>query len=368
MSESKPAVVITGVTGNLGARLVPLLSAFDVVGVDLKPPQSGNLARFVSMDLGKEASCRELFLLLREAKPVAVVHLAFVIDPMRTGILDADRMWHINVAGTARVMEAVTEVNRDGVLVEKFIYPSSVSVYGPGLSGPATEETPLAAHTLPYAVHKMEADLVVQQRAPALIRCSAFMLRPHIFAGSSVENYLIGAFRGTPNGKSARARKMREQGKRLPCVLPYGKRYLENRMQFVHVDDVARLIAFLLERQEPEAQRLTILNVAGRGEPLTVARCIEMAHAKLWRVPGKWAFRKMLEYGWKSGLSAVPPEAAPYMTGEYLMDTQRLQRFLGSEYANVIRYTVADAFAESFVRGSAVTRRDLPTVALSSHN
>ena len=67
---------------------------------------------------------------------------------------------------------------------------------------------------------------------------------------------------------------MREAGKRLPCVLPYGQRYLDNQLQFVHVDDMARLVAWILKR-EPEAQRLTILNVAGRGEAMSFAQCIQ---------------------------------------------------------------------------------------------
>src|SRR5258707_8145889 len=100
MSGTKPTVVITGIAGNLGQRLLPQLADFQVIGIDLKPP-SGNLFRFVSMDLGEEESCRELYLLLRESGAVAVVHLAFVIDQVRSGVLDVDRMWHINVAGTA---------------------------------------------------------------------------------------------------------------------------------------------------------------------------------------------------------------------------------------------------------------------------
>jgi len=39
-------------------------------------------------------------------------------------------MWQINVAGTARVLEAITEANREEMLVKKFIYPSSTLVYG----------------------------------------------------------------------------------------------------------------------------------------------------------------------------------------------------------------------------------------------
>ncbi|HVO79592.1 MAG TPA: NAD-dependent epimerase/dehydratase family protein [Terriglobales bacterium] len=349
MAASSPTVVVTGIAGNLGRRLLAELADFQVVGLDLNPPQTSLPLRYQRMDLGQEESCRELYLLLRQTRPVAVVHLAFVIDPVRTGVLDVDRMWHINVAGTARVMEAVTEANRDDVLVQKFIFPSSVSAYGPDLPGPVSEDFPLGAHTLPYAIHKMECDQVVQQRAPALRGCSAYMLRPHIFAGASVQNYLMGAFHGTPNGRGRIAAKWRDQGKRLPCILPYGKRYLNNRIQFVHVDDMARLIAHIIRKTEPESQRLTVLNVAGRGEPLTFARCLQMARANLVRSPGKWAMRWVLRFGWKSGISAIPPEAVPYMTGEYTMNTDRLRKFLGTDYENVMRYTITDAFTSSFV-------------------
>jgi nucleoside-diphosphate-sugar epimerase len=345
---AKPVVVVTGVSGNLGTRLLPLLGSFSVIGVDVSPPQTDSELQFESLDLGQESSTRTLFELLRDTHAYAVLHLAFVIDPVRTGVLDVDRMWQINVAGTARVMEAITEVNRtadDGI--KQFIFPSSVSVYGPDYSGLATEESPLAAHTLAYAIHKKESDEVVQQRCTALRGCSVYILRPHIFAGASVENYLIGAFRGTPNGKGPRAEKMRSQGKRLPCMLPRGQQYLDNKIQFVHVDDMARLLKHILQR-EPETQRLTVLNVTGSGEPLTFARCIEMAQAELVRVPGKWAMRQVLNFLWKRKISAIPPEAVPYMTGQYIMNTDRLRRFLGPEYEHVIRYSIKDAFADSF--------------------
>lgn len=347
---AKPVVVVTGISGNLGSRLLPLLGSYSVIGVDVSPPQTDRELQFERMDLGYESSTRALYELLRDTHAYAVVHLAFVIDPVRTGVLDVDRMWQINVAGTARVMEAVTEANRttdDGV--KQFIFSSSVSAYGSNLPGAVTEESPLAAHTLPYAVHKKESDEVVQQRSPALRGCSIYILRPHIFAGASVENYLMGAFHGTPNGKGERAEKMRSQGKRLPCMLPRGQQYLDNKIQFIHVDDMARLIRHILQR-EPETQRLTVLNVAGSGEPLTFGRCVEMAQAKLIRVPGKWVMRQVLKFLWWQQISAIPPEAVPYMTGEYIMNTERLRRFLGPEYEHVIRYSIADAFADSFRR------------------
>jgi len=348
MVSVKPVVVVTGIAGNLGSRLLPLLGEFSVIGVDLKPPQTDLPLQFEPLDVGEESSTRVFYELLRDTRPVSVIHLAFVIDPVRTDVLDTERMWQINVAGTARIMEAVTEANRTADSpIRQFIFPSSVAAYGPSLPEPATEDAAMAAHTLPYAIHKKQSDEVVQQRAPALRGCSVYILRPHIFAGASVENYLLGAFRGAPNGKGARAEKMRSEGKRLPCMMPRGQQYLDNKIQFVHVDDMARLIAHILHR-DPEVQRLTILNVAGRGDPLTFGRCIEMAQAKLVRVPGRWAMRLVLRFLWKRQISAIPPEALPYMTGEYIMNTDRLRTFLGGEYEHVMRYTIADAFADSF--------------------
>jgi len=348
MANGPPSIVVTGISGNLGQRLLPMLAGFRVVGVDFRPPTTDQPLQFEQMDLGEEASCLQFIQLMRDVRPVAVVHLAFVMDAVRTGVLDPDRIWKINVAGTARVMEAVTEVNRDWPMIEKFIFLSSVSAYGPNLSKPVNEETPMAAHTYVYGMHKMEADKVVQQRAPALRGCSVYILRPHIFAGASVDNYFMEAFRGIPGGSSQRAAKLRQKGIRLPCLLPTGKEYLQNRVQFVHVEDVARVVAFILKKTEPEVQRLTILNVAGRGQPLTYEQCIQIAHAKLRRVPSEKLFALVLQFLWKMKISTIPPDIAPYMTSDMLMDTLRLAEFLGIEYTNVVRYSISEAFADCF--------------------
>src|SRR2546427_9208316 len=160
MGETKPAFLARGTSGNLGLRLLPQLADFNVVGVDLTPPQTNLPLSFERMDLGQEESCRELYLLLRRTSAVAVVHLAFVIDPVRTGVLDVDRMWQINVAGTARGMEAITEANRDVAGVEKFIFPGSGSAYGSELTKLVTEDFPLGGPQLPYAIHKMGSGCV----------------------------------------------------------------------------------------------------------------------------------------------------------------------------------------------------------------
>jgi nucleoside-diphosphate-sugar epimerase len=341
--------LITGIAGNLGMRLLANLPNARVIGVDMRAPHSGagSLTDFEELDLGEESSCDRLVSLLRQYQVTTVVHLAFVLDPLQNGVLDLDRMWRINVAGTARIMEAIAEVNRLGGNIRKFIFPSSVSAYGPETPALVDEDFSLGAHTLPYAIHKREADELVRHRAYTLGACSTFVLRPHIFVGASMQNYMVGALRGTPTGKGRLAKRLKDKGSRLPLMLPYGDGYLQKKFQFVHVDDVARLIAHIVQKKTRPAL-LVIMNVAGRDEPLTLAQCAVIAKAKIVRLPGRWLCKMVLKLLWRLGISGIPPDSLPYMIGSYTMNTSRLQAFLGGDYRSIIRYTVAEALADSF--------------------
>jgi nucleoside-diphosphate-sugar epimerase len=350
MPEASP-LLVTGIAGNLGVRLLRQLEGVPVIGVDLTPP-SLPIWRFERLDLAQESSCDALSQILRQTGANAVAHLAFVIDPVRTGVLDVRRMWQINVAGTARVMEAIAVVNRTGGSVRKFIFPSSVSAYGSDLATPADENSPLEGHTLPYAIHKRVADEVVQLRAEQLGDCRAYILRPHIFAGATMQNYLIGALRGIPTGHGGWAEKLRQRGTRLPIVLPRGEGYLKNKFQFVHVDDMSRLVAFII-REAPADSGITILNVAAPGDPVSFEECARIADAKLLRLPTRLLCRAVLRVMWALGISGVPPEALPYIAGSYTMRTERLQQFLGSRYRDIMCYDVRRALADSFTKAEA---------------
>lgn len=358
LNDPRPTILVTGISGNLGRRLLPFLSAFQVVGVDLSPVPGRPDITVYPLDMGHESSCVQLVKLLRESGAEAVVHLAFVIDPLLTGVTDRGRMWQINVAGTARVMEAISEVNRHGGKIRKFIYPSSVAVYGPETPPLVDEDAPLGAHTLNYAVQKAEADGVVRFRAGSMGTCSTYLLRPHIFAGVSVENYLINVIRGRAFGNGKIADRLRRQQKRLPLLLPYGENYPKKLFQFVHVDDMARLITWLLQKPAPEEGAVVILNVAGSGAPISIAQCAEIAQARIVRLPTAWLCAKVMEFGWKWGISSVPPDALPYMCGSYTMSTRKLRELLGSDYDKVIRYSTEAALRDSFAEAekSAATQ------------
>ncbi len=346
MASVKPSLVVTGVAGNLGARLLPLLEGFNVIGVDLHPPSTSVPLVFESIDLGQESSCVRLAQILRETRAVGVVHLAFVLDPLKMDILDRERMWRINVAGTARVLEAIAEANRMGGKAAKFVHLSSVAVYGPNPRRPALESDPLDAHTLTYAVHKREADMAVQSRVKDLGACSVYLLRPQIFSGPSVQNYMIDCLRGTAYGRGRLGKRLKQQGKRLPFVFPYGGRYLQNKVQLAHVDDVARLIAWTLARPK-EKEPLTILNVAGRGEPMTVAEAIRLTAASVKRLPTAALCRQIIRLMWKLGATSIPPDAFPYLIGSYPMDTGKLKKFLGNDYEQVIQYSTEAALMDA---------------------
>ena len=346
---SKPTILVTGVSGNLGSRLLQHLEGFQVIGVDLEePPATAALARFEKVDLAEERSCTQLLDLMKAYRPESMVHLAFVVDPLRTGVTGRKQMWQINVAGTSRVIEAIAEHNRMIGGVEKFVFPSSAWVYGPELAKPVTEDAPMAAQSLPYALQQQEADQTVQARAKSLKKCKTYILRSHVYAGATVQNYQLGVLRGVPGGKGRLAERLRRRGQRLPLWLPSRGDYLEHRFQFVHVDDIARLIEHILHRKAIADPRLNILNVAGRGDAVSLRRCIEVAGIEVKRVPSKALCRQALRLLWDLGISDIPPEALPYLLGSCTMDTARLRVFLGEHYRSVIHYTCDDALVESF--------------------
>ena len=340
-------MLVTGVSGSLGQRLLPLLDAFHVHGVDISPPpETSAQIEFERIDLGQESSCGRMAAILRDNHAVGVVHLAFVLDPLRTGILDRDRMWRINVAGTARVLEAIAEANRMGANVEKLIHLSSVSVYGPNLKRPARENDELKAHTLTYAVHKKEAELAVQARVQSLGGCDVYILRPHIFAGASVHNYMIDCIRGSAYGPGRLGRMLARRKSKLPIIVPLGKQFIQHKLQFAHVDDVARVIAWLLPRPRA-SDPLTILNVAGRGDSLTVAQCADVIGTPVKRLPTVTMCRALINTMWNMGVTSIPPDSFPYLIGSYTLDVSKLRSLLGEEYEKIIRYTNEDALVDS---------------------
>src|SRR5215467_9980628 len=122
---AKPTILITGVSGTLGLRLLPQLEQWQVIGVDLRPPGNARLFRFETVDLAEARSCDQLLELMRAYGPDAVVHLAFLARVPRDGEPGDQTQWSTNVVGTSRVIEAIAEHNRMVGGIGKFVFTSS---------------------------------------------------------------------------------------------------------------------------------------------------------------------------------------------------------------------------------------------------
>ena len=337
-------VLVTGISGNLGRRLAPLLAGYEVVSADLYPPPAGVRAgEFHAVDLSTEAGRETLARVVVESGVEAVLHLAFVVDQVRSGILDRERMRQTNVEGTRRLLEAVAEANRGGTRVRLLVYLSSVSAYGTGQPEGIREDAPLGGHTLPYAMDKRETDVQCQQMFTRLGGAALYIFRPHIYAGAGIQNWLIDGVCGRASGVGWLARLARRRRWHIPVALPRGAR-TENRIQLVHADDVARLLAWTLLRFHGGA--MEIFNVAGEGT-LSLAECLETSGTAVIRAGGERTVRLLLRTMYALGLSAVPEEALSYYLEPPTMDTSRLRAALGEDWASVVRYTTRAALGES---------------------
>jgi nucleoside-diphosphate-sugar epimerase len=354
----KPTVLITGVSGSVGLRLLEQLPDFHVVGVSRHLPATlANLAAFETVDLAEEQSCDQMVGLMRSHRPEAVVHLAFVARPVGPGPTERKRMWLVNVAGSGRVAEAIAEYNRNSGTVEKFVHLSSAALHKSAAQKPVAEDAPLESQKLPWLMDKRESDLAIQFRTRALRQCKTYLLRPQTYAGSTARNYLISALRGKPEGTGRMAERSRRKGTRVPMLLPRGPQYLERKHQVVHVDDMARLIAHVLRRKLLDP-RLNIMNVAGRGDPLTLQHCIDIAETQVKRFPGKTLSLQAQHLLWGMGLSSIPPEALGSLLDATISDTSRLRVFLGDHYRQVIHYTCEKALEDSFVPERSIQSAD----------
>lgn len=342
---AKPTILITGVSGNLGLRLLPQFEDCQVIGVDVRPPgNTAALFRFESVDLAEERSCDQLLDLMRAYHPDAVVHLAFVSRLPRDG--DRQAQWSSNVIGTSRVIEAIAEHNRMVGAIERFIFTSSAAVYGPDPELPVREEASMAAQGLPFALHQQEADRTVQARSGELRKCKTYVLRSQNHAGAGARNHMLEMLRGVPGSERSLGKRLQRRNVRLPLIVSSRGTTLEHKHQFVHVDDMARLIAHIVGRKDADGP-VTLLNVAGRGDPLTLRRCAEGAGIPVKQMPTRNLSLRALRLLWDLGASDTPPAALPYLYGSCALDTSRLRVFLGENYRSVIQHTSEEALLES---------------------
>jgi nucleoside-diphosphate-sugar epimerase len=130
----------------------------------------------------------------------------------------------------------------------------------------------------------------------------------------------------------------------VPTLVPTPSRG-ENLFQFVHVDDVARVLLWTLQHFRPGF--LGIFNLAGWGPAVSLGECAWQAGTPIIRLPSEGMVRALLSLFWTIGLSGIPPQALPYFLGSYTMDTTRLQRELGTDFETIVQYSSREALRDA---------------------
>jgi UDP-glucose 4-epimerase len=286
--------VITGGSGYIGTRLVDHLTRREdtdkVVICDLAAPEIHKpKTEFERIDVRDRERVRAV---LERVRPDALVHLAFILNPVH----DEHLMYDVDVNGTHNVLEAAARAGTGQVLVT-----SSAVAYGafPDSPEPLTEDDPVrGVATFSYARDKTESDRICQLWAATHPERTITIVRPCIVLGPSVDNYLVRLWT------------------KQPFQADVGQ--LDNRIQFVHEDDVVAAIIHLLE-----ARHGGVYNLAGDGL-MTLRECAEVAALSIRRMP-LWLYRLLARVTWALRIGESPPGQIEFALHPWVVSNEKLK-------------------------------------------
>jgi UDP-glucose 4-epimerase len=301
--------LITGGSGYIGTRLVSLLASREdteaIVICDTRPPSSYRpRTRYERLDVRDRQAVRAA---LERHRPDALVHLAFLLDPIH----DEALMYDVDVNGTHNVLEAAASAGVGQVLVT-----SSTAAYGafPDNPEPLTEEHPVrGVPTYNYARDKTESDRLCQLWAARHPDRVMTIVRPCIVLGPNVDNSLVRLWTASP------------------ATFDTGN--VDGKIQFVHEDDVVEAISRLLDGRHPGAY-----NVAGDGL-MTYRECAELIGQPIRKLPVR-AARVLAKTMWALRQAEAPVGQIEFALYPWVASNERLKATLGW----TPRYTSREAF------------------------
>jgi UDP-glucose 4-epimerase len=300
--------VITGGSGYIGTRLVDFLSRREdterIVICDVAPPRGYKpKTEYERLDVRDRIAVRSV---LERSRPDAVVHLAFILNPSH----DEHFMYDVDVNGTHNVLEAAADAGTGQVLVT-----SSAAAYGafPDNPVPLTEEDPVRGVAgFSYARDKTESDRLCQLWAKTYPERVMTIVRPCIVFGPNVHNYMVRLWT------------------KQPFAVDVGN--LDERIQFVHEDDLVEAITGLLLGRHAGA-----FNIAGAGT-MTFRECAELLGTPIRKMPLP-AYRGLARALWRARLSESPPGNIEFGLYPWIVSTDKLERTTGWKPARTTRET-----------------------------
>ena len=290
--------LITGGSGYIGTRLLEHLiereDTDQVTVADVRPPRSfGPKVAYEEIDVRDRAS---VFRLLERERPDALVHLAFVVNPMH----DEQAMYEIDVGGTQNVLEAASTAGTGQLLVT-----SSATAYGafPDNPVPLTEDHPVrGVPDFEYARDKAESDRLCPLWACRHPDRVMTIVRPCIVFGPTVENYISRTFTTQP------------------FVADFGDG--EVPIQFVHEDDVVAALVGLLEGRHGGE-----FNVAP-DESVSLGECAEQVGLRRLRVPYR-PYRALAQAMWRLRRVETPSGNLSFVRYPWIVSNEKLKATLG---------------------------------------
>ncbi|MGA9525138.1 MAG: SDR family oxidoreductase [Myxococcaceae bacterium] len=266
----KPAVVVTGISGNLGRTLTKLLHKKErVIGIDRRPfigkPKDVEMHQ---LDLRKKKA-EDVF---RKGNIKAVIHMGIMHDPR----MSEEEHHSFNVIGTTRILDYCARYG-----VKKVVVLSSANVYGPSPenSNFLTEEAPLMAAGRFSGVRDLiEVDMLANGFFWKHPDIQTVILRPVHIVGAMIKN--------APSNY-------------LRLKHPWMLAGFDPMVQLIHVEDAARA---MIEALRPEARG--VYNVVGPGEVPLSSVLRELGHSPI-PVPHPLA-RTVLSFMFKYRIAEFP--------------------------------------------------------------
>ena len=305
--NARKKIAVLGVSGYVGQHLLKRFEPAQnstVVGVDINVPlYAPPWLKFYQLDV------RQPFLrdILARENIDTVVHLAFVL-----GGMDDTRLMHdINVNGTKNVLASAAAAG-----LQRVVLVTSTAVYGANNDNPPmlTEDTPLMGHPgFPYLRNQLAIEELAEKFRTDNEKPIITTLRPCVVYGRRTRSFLIDFLRKSPI---------------LP--MPGGA---NPKLQFIHVEDLARAIFLATEKGRPGAYNIVSTDT------ISFLQVADILGKKVIYAPTVFAYTalEVLQY---LGLGAnMPPYMLDFISRNWVADGSKAEEHLGFK----ARYSSTDA-------------------------
>ncbi len=308
--DTRQAVVVTGISGNLGRALAKQLHKRErIVGIDRRPfPGKPKDIEIHQLDLRKKKA-EDLF---RRGDVKAVIHMGIMHDPR----MSEEEHHSFNVVGTTRILNYCAKYG-----VKKVVVLSSANVYGPSPdnSNFLTEDAPLMAASRFSGVRDLiEVDMLANSffwRHPDI---QTVILRPVHIVGPMIKN-----------APSTYLRLRR----------PWVMAGFDPMVQLIHVEDAARA---MVDALRPQARG--VYNVTGPGEVPLSAVLRELGRTPI-PVPHPIA-RPVLTALFKYRLADFPGPQLDHIQFVCAVDGSRWAKELGWKPRYSMKETIRSVIAD----------------------